>query len=248
MKSERYSFRTIGWSATLFLCLGIGLVVSARISVAQSSPSQSYSSSQPESLLRAYLSRELGKRSRIEIERFYLKGGPSPESQSVAEIISVEPKPPFGVVHFELAWQEGDERRHAVGSALVKRYEPVVVAKSTIRSGELFNLTNCSLEERELTPYKVSGYFDKIESLKPFRARGYILPGTVISNLQTQVPFLVNAGESVELFRETPALKVSMRVKALESGRENQWIRVENAGSKKVVQARVVAQGEVSLH
>jgi flagella basal body P-ring formation protein FlgA len=87
-----------------------------------------------------------------------------------------------------------------------------------------------------------------MENLQKLRARAYITPGSVISHQHTQIPFIVNSGESVALVRETPSIKVSLRVKALENGRENQWIRVENAHSKKVIQARVVQPGEVSLH
>jgi len=41
---------------------------------------------------------------------------------------------------------------------------------------------------------------------------------------------------------------VSVRAKALENGREQQWIRVENLSNRKVIQAKVLGPGEVSLH
>ncbi len=197
-----------------------------------------------EKKLKKYIARDFENRGRIEVERIFVKESIPTE----AEVISVEPRPALGLVNVEFAWPEGGTTHYVFGSALVKLYAPIVVAKTVIRNNESFTKDNCTLQEREVSPYRVTGFYDHLESLKNLRARGYINPGIIISHTHTQAPFLVNLGESVQLVSETPAVKVSIRAKALENGRENQWIRIENISNKKVLQAKVISPGEVSLH
>ncbi len=197
-----------------------------------------------EQKLKNYLSAQFENQGRVELERVYAKDLIPAEAQ----VISVDPKPSLGWVNFEVAWPDNGSVRRTFGTAVVKLYVPIAVAKTAIRNSESFTQENTQLQEREVSPFRVTGFYHRMENLQKLRARAYITPGSVISHQHTQIPFIVNSGESVALVRETPSIKVSLRVKALENGRENQWIRVENAHSKKVIQARVVQPGEVSLH
>jgi flagella basal body P-ring formation protein FlgA len=198
----------------------------------------------PEQKLKNYITRDFGGQGRVEVEKVFMKTLVPQD----AAVIAVEPRPAVGLVNFEMAWQEDGVLRQAYGSASVKIYAPIVVAKTVIRNNESFTKDNCTLQEREISPYKVTGYYDRLENLKTFRVKGYVTPGTVISPNHTQPPFLVSSGESVELVRESPTLRLSIRAKALENGRENQWIRVENLSTRKIIQAKVINQGEVSFH
>jgi flagella basal body P-ring formation protein FlgA len=198
----------------------------------------------PEQKLKNYITRDFGGQGRVEVEKVFMKTLVPQD----AAVIAVEPRPAVGLVNFEMAWQEDGVLRQAYGSASVKIYAPIVVAKTVIRNNESFTKDNCTLQEREISPYKVTGYYDRLENLKTFRVKGYVTPGTVISPNHTQTPFLVSSGESVELVRESPTLRLSIRAKALENGRENQWIRVENLSTRKIIQAKVINQGEVSFH
>lgn len=198
----------------------------------------------PEQKIKSYISRDFGIHGRVEVEKVFMKTLVPQD----AEVIAVEPRPAAGLVNFEMAWEENGVLRQAYGNASVKIYTPIVVAKTVIRNNESFTKDNCSLQEREISPYKVTGFYDRLETLKSFRVKGYVTPGTVISPIHTQTPFLISSGESVELVRESPSVRVSIKAKALENGRENQWIRVENLSTRKVIQAKVINQGEVSFH
>lgn len=197
-----------------------------------------------EQKLKNFIAKDFENRGRIEVERLYSQEAIPPQ----AEVLAVEPRPALGVVSFEFAWDANGNSKHVFGTATVKLYRPVAVAKTIIRNNEAFNKDNFSFQEREVSPYRVTGYYDDSESLNRLRARGYISPGMVISHSHTQMPFLVNSGEAVMLVRETPSVRVSVRAKALENGREQQWIRVENLSNRKVIQAKVLGPGEVSLH
>lgn len=197
-----------------------------------------------ENKLREFIKRELQNKARVEVDRVFLSG----IVPQAAEITSVEPNPPFGVINFELSWNEQGNYKQAFGTASSKVFLPVVVAKTAIRNNEPFTSENCSLKEKELTAHRLTGYYESLESMRPFRARGYITPGMVISYNQTQSPFIVNSGESVELVRVSPGIQISVRARAVESGREGQWIKVENLSNKKIVQAKVLSPGTVSVH
>lgn len=197
-----------------------------------------------EGKLKSYLEKEFNHKGRIEVARVFVKGV-VPEQ---AQIITVEPKPALGWVSFESVWENEGKPQNAYGTAMVKLYAPIAVAKTVIKINEAFTKDNIVLQEREVSPYKVTGFYDDLSILFKLRSRSYLNPGAVISHNVTQIPFLVNLGETVALVRETPSVRVSMRVKALENGRENQWIRVENIASRKILQARVIQPGEVSLH
>ncbi|NBT59401.1 flagella basal body P-ring formation protein FlgA, partial [bacterium] len=64
---------------------------------------------------------------------------------------------------------------------------------------------------------------------------------------QTETPSEIKRGEMVDLMFENPQLSITARMRALESGRTGQWIRVENQNSKRVVRARVISSGRVAL-
>jgi len=198
----------------------------------------------PEQKLKNYILRDFEQTGRVEVQRVFIKESIPAE----AEVMAVEPRPALGLVNFEFSWLEGGVSRHSYGTATVKWYKSIAIAKTVIRDHEPFTSENCSMVEREVSPYRVTGYYDNFSSLSKLQARGYINPGLVISHNHTQAPFLVTSGESVELVRETPNIRVSIRAKALENGREQQWIRVENFNTKKVIQAKVVKSGQVSLH
>jgi len=197
-----------------------------------------------EQKLRVYLEKQFEGRGRVELDHVFYKGAIPVE----AEVSTIDPKPSLGWVTFELVWQEDGLLRKAFGTASVKHYMPVAVTKTVVKNNDPFTQDNVTFQEREVSPFRVSGVYVDQKDLFKLKARSYLTPGSVISHMHTQIPFMVNSGESLELVRETPTVKVSMRVKALENGRENQWIRVENPVSRKVVQARVIHSGEVSLH
>ncbi len=165
-----------------------------------------------------------------------------------AVLLSVDPKPSLGLVRFSFRWIEKESPREAKGTAVVRAYRPVAVAKSILRHNEPLTTANIAFEERELSTFQMTGYFDSWERLGSLRANGYIPMGTVLGFQQTQEPWTVSLGQTVDVVNIRKGLKVTLRGNALENGRLNQWIRVENPATKKILHARVINNGEVSLH
>ena len=197
-----------------------------------------------EQKLREFIAKDFQSKGRVELERVFLHGSVPAD----ARVIAVEPSPALGVISFELSGPDSSGLNHVFGTASSKVYLPIVVAKTAIRNNEPFTIDNCILREKEISAYRFTGYYESFEAMKSFRARGFINPGMVIGYNHTQSPFIVNAGESVQLVSASPGIQVSVRARAVENGREGQWIKVENLSNKRVVQARVTSQGTVSVH
>ena len=73
------------------------------------------------------------------------------------------------------------------------------------------------------------------------------MTGAVIGMRQTQAPVLVQPGQIVDLVIDRNGLTVKARVEALQRGRDQEWIRVRNPTTRKVLQAKVVDEGTVTL-
>lgn len=151
----------------------------------------------------------------------------------------LNPERPFGLVAFE--------GPNVAGAAEIRVHSPVIVASVGIRDGEGFTDGNTRREERELTRVAAGGYHVGLDTLAAFRARGTIRPGSVVGAAQIQAPVLVQPGQTVELIVVRGGLQVKARVEALQRGRDQEWIRVRNPTTRKVLQAKVSGLGSVTL-
>jgi len=159
----------------------------------------------------------------------------------------LSPNPPVGLVSFEARWKEKGYPRKAFGSAKVRAYAPVMVARSVIRHGEALDGSNTVFESRELSPYLTTGYFQEGGHIPSLRSHGTLRAGVVIGANNSQPALLIQAGQAVNLVHRAGALSITAKVKALEGGNPNSWVRVENPSSKKIFLAKVISPGEVRL-
>lgn len=224
-----------------FLVLGLSLIFtfSSRLSGAVSPRS-----SHVEKLLQEIVHKEVPAATRVAFQSLHVPV----EIPRHAEVVSFQPSPPIGFVMFECVWEEKGAIKRISGTANIKVYARVAVAKGPIHHGEAFSEINTAFEEREISTLKVSGFYSERAPLAAVRSRGYIAASSVIGLAQTEVPLLVTAGQIVQLYSEARNLRVTARVKALESGRLGQWIKVENPSSRKTLFGRVESSGVLSLH
>jgi flagella basal body P-ring formation protein FlgA len=152
-----------------------------------------------------------------------------------------------GYVQFELFWNEKSEFKKAFGNAAIRVFIPVAVAKTALTSGQIFSAENVFFKEMEITQLGTGNYFNEMKSLNNLQVLGYIRAGSVISSHQTQEPYVVQRGQKVDLVHEKNNMRISVQVQALENGRKNDWIRVENPSSHKIITAKVNTNDEVLL-
>ncbi|MBI1861452.1 MAG: flagellar basal body P-ring formation protein FlgA [Deltaproteobacteria bacterium] len=156
-----------------------------------------------------------------------------------AERVVVLTDPPIGTVRFEVAGT------HVSGTAYVTCREMVAAAVKDLGPGEAFTPENVKWVENDVAFLSRSGFFRAPEELRNLESRGFIRAGTVLSRMQVQNARWVVAGSPVEIIHQGPSLKITARGKALQSGSRNDWIRVENFQTHKMVLAQVVQPSTV---
>lgn len=178
---------------------------------------------------------------RLEIENFPVKDYPV----GSFTVESVQPTPPAGLVSVTLLVRKGNKTERRYANVNVRVFAKVAIVKSPLRHGDGFSEDNVFFDEREVSAYTLRGTYSDLKQLASLRVQGNLRPGQIVTSAQTQVPFAVTFGQSVQLTHRQGSLSLQARVKALENGRLNDWIRVENPSSKKILVARITGPSEV---
>ena len=184
------------------------------------------------------LSKDLPQGVEVRVESVQMRDSLPKDS----ELVDYSPRPAIGVVTMQ--FQSASRRGPVYGTAVVKSMASVAVAKTGIRHGEMIQPLQIRFERRELTPFMQTGYYLKDTLGSQLRARGYIRPGAVLTAANTEAPMAVERGQVIDLITRKGSLVVTARVKALERGRINDWIQVENMDSRRILSARIARDGE----
>lgn len=197
-----------------------------------------------QSSLRQAVETELPGGARFTLERVHVNGTPPPGA--IARVLS--PRPPIGLLSFELSWTEGGVVRKAHGKATCRAWAKVAVAREPISHGTPIRPDQVSFEERELMPHALTGFFFDAGSLGRLRARGYVRTGSVLDAGNTESPADIERGQAVELIASRGRVRLVAKVVALEKGRRGEWIRVENPMSQRILSARVTGPGTAEVN
>ncbi len=128
----------------------------------------------------------------------------------------------------------------------VNLYRPVVAAITPVARDTV--LDSSHLEMREMDISRLNGsYFTDIEEVIGMQAKRPIQPDMVIVANYLEPPLLIKRGESVLMTAESGGLVVKISGIAMMDGRKGQQISVRNSQSKRVVEARVKAPGQVVI-
>lgn len=217
------------------------LVSSILIGAPQDTPFKSQS--KLEKLIEIHIRRDWPQASRVEVTQINTRVK-VPER---ATLMQIHPRPALGAISFELAWEEKGETKNTFGTAILKVEEPVAIALKNINVGELLNEENTRFESREVSRFAKNGIFTNWNDLENKAARAFIRSGSVVNPTQVEIPAEIKRGEMVDLLFENPQLTIIARMKAMDTGRTGQWIRVENQNSKRMVRAKVIGMGKVAL-
>jgi flagella basal body P-ring formation protein FlgA len=197
----------------------------------------------PKAELKQALQEQIGSGVRLQVERVFVSGA-IPEG---ARLIVTEGNSALGAVSFRYEYLTRYGLSSIPGNAVVKGYAKVAIATAPIRNGDSFSTGNVKFEERELSKLMQSGYYADWKQLERLTAVGYVRPEQIISSFHTVAARAVSPGQWIDVIHEKGALRVTARMKALESGQKNQWIRAENPSSKRVVQIKVIGDGQGAL-
>lgn len=129
-------------------------------------------------------------------------------------------------------------------STIIKIFKKVVVLSQPIHRGEIFNINNLQLENRDISTIR-SGYLTDPLDIANKQATRNLGLGSVINKSNYSAPKLIKRGEKVNINISSQNLNISVMGIAMMDGIKGQNIRVKNEKSHQIVQATVVQSGQV---
>lgn len=130
--------------------------------------------------------------------------------------------------------------------AHVSLYLEVVVARNPVKRNSLLQTGDLILAERDIGNLG-QGYFLDPQQVTGSLATRALNAGQPVLASQVRKPPMVKRGDQVVISARSGAISVRMPGEALSDGTQGQQIRVRNLRSQRVIQARVVAPGQVEV-
>lgn len=128
----------------------------------------------------------------------------------------------------------------------INLYKPVVTAVIPIARGTI--LANELLEMREMNVSKLTGtYFIDIDHVIGMQAKRPLRANIPVIATHLQQALLIKRGDSVMMTAQSGNLVVKIPGIALTDGHKGQQISVRNSQSKRVVEGKVSALGQVTI-
>lgn len=125
-------------------------------------------------------------------------------------------------------------------------WQPVVVATRPIARGQTLQTADLGLEEHDVAAAG-SGYYSQPSELAGFIARRVLNAGNPVLASQVEAPLQVKRGDKVVLTARQGTLEVRMNGIAEEDGRYGDRIGVRNIQSQRLIEGRVIGQGQVRV-
>jgi len=125
-------------------------------------------------------------------------------------------------------------------------YSEVAITTRNISRGEVLAASDFSMK-RTNTSVVGHNFIDEASQVDGKVAKRPLRAGRVILSQDLKKALLVNKGETIMLVANTGALQVSSEGVALSNGTLGEQIRVKNARSQRIVDARIVAPGRAEV-
>lgn len=129
----------------------------------------------------------------------------------------------------------------------VKKYEQVAVTGRMIAGGEILTADSVIFERRDIGKLK-PGYFTNIDKIVGLTVKRQLAPGMLLTDTLLDQPTLVRRGNIVSIVAKNGGVVITTPGVAMENGSENEFIRVRNASSKKIITGRVVDENTIQIH
>jgi flagella basal body P-ring formation protein FlgA len=128
----------------------------------------------------------------------------------------------------------------------IKLFGNAVVAASNIHKNSSIQEDQLRYSEIQLNKTRYGSYTDVSEVIG-MRAKRTIRKDSVLKSSHLQPPMLVARGDEVIIVASNDQIAIRMKGKALSEGVFGEQISVKNLSSKRVIRARVVEKGKVSV-
>ncbi|SMC38441.1 flagellar basal body P-ring formation chaperone FlgA [Sporomusa malonica] len=129
----------------------------------------------------------------------------------------------------------------------IKKYEQVAVVSRALAARELIDSADITFERRDIGRMP-PGYFTDLNKILGLSVKRQLAPGTAITDSMLEKPILVKRGKTVRIVAQIGHIAVSVPGIALQNGSQGQFIRVQNANSKKMITGQVVDETTIQTH
>lgn len=124
--------------------------------------------------------------------------------------------------------------------------DDVLVAARTLPGGEVPGPGDVRIEKRDVSRL-VGGYLSSPDELTGQRLKGQLHAGRVITPAMLKADDVIRRGQTVTLLVKDENITIRVAGRALTDGALNQRIRVENSGTKRVVEGLVRSPEHVEV-
>lgn len=131
------------------------------------------------------------------------------------------------------------------GYVEVKALVPVL--KQNLSAKSVITDEDITFELKELSKLPHDVILDK-EKIVGKETRTFLKAGTILRASYLSEPLLVKRNQVVEILAKGKNFTVKAKGLALENGRANELIRIQNLSSKKIIQGKVVGEGLVEVY
>ncbi|MBD8524765.1 flagellar basal body P-ring formation chaperone FlgA [Pseudomarimonas arenosa] len=125
-----------------------------------------------------------------------------------------------------------------------QRMARVYVVKQPLASGQVLGMDNVGVELRDVSRLP-GGVITEGTDISGRTARRALVAGSVLLVTDAVPPRIIKRGDPVVLISRAGTIEVRAHGKALAAAGVDESVAVENASSRRVVQGRVLASGEV---
>lgn len=131
-------------------------------------------------------------------------------------------------------------------SARIDVFAPVLVARQPLVRGARVQASDLEYRERNLADLNY-GYYTDTDTVTGMVVKRMVSATDVITPQVVEAPRLVRRGEQVIVEAESGNLSIRGSGKALSDGKSGDVIRIEAAGSRRIIDGIVVSQGVVKV-
>lgn len=131
-------------------------------------------------------------------------------------------------------------------NAKIKQFNTVVTAKSFIARDSRITEAQLSYTKRDISSER-QGYFTTHDLVIGKRSKRDINYGQLITAYDIEAAKVIKRGSEIRIMAADPQFSISMKGKALADGAVNDWIKVKNLSSSRVIEAKVIDEKTVQV-
>ena len=122
----------------------------------------------------------------------------------------------------------------------------LITLKNNLKKGEVIQKNDLKFDYKSISVGK--GFFENFDKLIGRKINQNLSRGQVIKTRHLKENFMVAEGQSIIIFSDLHGINVRMQGSALENGHFNEFIKVKNLSSGKIVQGKIVNDKKILIN